>query len=105
MSTSSWVGFAALVVATISSTIFMVIYSLRGNWWHPAADDPHGEHRAHLGYFTLCLAVTFWVFVFRPVFDPEVFGWVRSVLFWTVALNVAWRLRLLVRRPRPHRVH
>lgn len=103
MSAASWVGAAALVLATIAGTWFMIAYSLRGKWWRPSADDPHGEHRAHLGYFTLNLTVIFWVYDFRLLFDPTVFAWVRAVLFALVAFNMAWRLALLIRRGNPRR--
>lgn len=103
MSASSWVGFGTLIWATIVGTAFMIVYSLRGNWWHPPASDPYGEHRAHLGYFTLSLTLTFWVYDFRPLFDPGVFGWIRSGLFAVIAAMLTWRLVLLL-RPRP-RVH
>lgn len=89
-------GAAALVFATIVFTVFTVIYSFRGPWWKPRADDPHGAHRAHLGYFTASLALICWVYDFRPLFDPVVFAWIRSGLFWLIALNGAWRLWLLV---------
>jgi hypothetical protein len=94
-------GALALVFATIVFTAFVVIYSFRANWWWPPASDPHGEHRAHLGYFTASLALICWVYDFRPLFDPAVFAWIRSGLFWLIALGGAWRLWLLVRPARP----
>lgn len=100
MSAASWTAFGALVLATVSGTWFMIAYSLRGPWWRPDPGDPHGEHRAHLGYFTLSLTLTFWVYLFRPAFDPELFGWIRAGLFSVVALMMVWRLALLLRRPR-----
>jgi hypothetical protein len=102
MSASSWVGFGALILATVVGTWFMIAYSRRGNWWNPPDSDPNGEHRAHLGYFTLNLTLTFWVYDFRPLLDPAVFGWVRAGLFTLIALNMAWRLRLLLRPSRQH---
>lgn len=100
MNTANWIGAAVLVVATILATAFMIIYSRRGNWWKPDPADPHGEHRAHLGYFTLNLTLTFWVYDFRPLFDPAVFAWIRTVLFAFIAFNMGWRLWLLVRPER-----
>lgn len=102
MNAASLNGAAALIFATVVFTAFVVIYSFRGRWWWPAADDPHGEHRAHLGYFTASLALICWLYDFRPLFDPLVFAWARSGLFWLIALGGAWRLWLLV-RPRQWR--
>jgi hypothetical protein len=96
-------GAAALVFATIVFTAFVVIYSFRGPWWKPDPDDPHRLARAHLGYFTANLALICWVYDFRPLFDPAVFAWVRSGLFWLIAFNGAWRLWLLLYPP-PKRV-
>jgi hypothetical protein len=101
MNASSWVGFAALLLATVVSTWFMIVYSFRGPWWKPSPDDPHGEHRAHLGYFTLNLTLIFYLYDFRPLIDPGVFGWLRSGLFSLIALNLTWRLWLLLRPARP----
>jgi hypothetical protein len=103
MSAASWVASGALLLATVSGTWFMIAYSRRGPWWRPRPDDPHGEHRAHLGYFTASLTLTFWIYLFRPAFEPGVFVWVRAVLFSVIALMMAWRLVLLLRRPR-HRL-
>jgi hypothetical protein len=98
MNTANWVGAAVLVWATLVGTWFMIAYSLRGNWWWPPDTDPHGEHRAHLGYFTLNLTLTFWLYDFRPLFDPALFSWLRACLFALIALNMTWRLWLLLHR-------
>lgn len=100
MNIANLVGAVVLVLATILGTVFMFIYSRIGPWWNPDPDDPHGEHRAHLGYFTLNLTLTFWVYDFRFLFNPAVFSWIRVVLFAAVMLNVGWRLWLLVRPKR-----
>lgn len=100
MNTANLIGAVVLVLATILGTAFMVVYSRRGNWWNPDPEDPHGEHRAHLGYFTFNLTLTFWVYDFRLLFDPAIFAWVRTVLFTAIMLNVGWRLWLLVRPER-----
>jgi hypothetical protein len=103
MSTASWVGFIVLLWATVIGTWFMIAYSLRGNWWRPPDTDPHSEHRAHLGYFTLNLTLTFWLYDFRPVIEPTVFGWLRAGLFAWIAVNMTWRLWLLL-KPRNQRL-
>jgi hypothetical protein len=89
MNASSWVGFAALLLATVVSTWFMIVYSFRGPWWKPSPDDPHGEHRAHLGYFTLNLTLIFYLYDFRPLIDP---GCVRLAALGAVHVD----------RPQPH---
>lgn len=100
MTSAAWVAFGALLVATVSGTAFLIIYSRRGPWWNPRPDDPHAEHRRYVGYSTLCLDLTFWVYLFRTALDPGVFAWVRAVLFSLVALSVAWSLWLLVHKPK-----
>lgn len=96
MSASDWLGFVALILATIAGTAFMIVYSWVGPWWKPDPTDRHGEARAHLGYFTLALTLTFWLYDFRPLIDHDLFGWIRSSLFFVIALCMVWRFWLLI---------
>ncbi|MGW4127943.1 putative phage holin [Amycolatopsis japonica] len=93
MNTASWVGVGALLVAALSGTLFMILYTIRTRWWEE-------EHRAHLGFFTLALTLIFWVYVFRSFFEPGVFAWIRAVLFGLISVCMVWRLTLLIRSPR-----
>lgn len=98
MNTASWGGAAALVWATVVTTWFLIVYSSRGPWWRPEPGDPHGEIRANLGYVMLSLDLLFVVYDVRPLFNPGVFAWIRTGLFWVLAIMLTWRLVLLLRR-------
>lgn len=100
MSMASWVGAAVLVWATIVTTWFLIVYSRRGPWWRPRTNDPHGEVRAHVGYFMLSLDLIFVIYDIRPLFDASVFAWVRVGLFALIAGMLTWRLWMAIKPDR-----
>lgn len=93
MTVHNWIDTGVLLLAAVCSTLFVVVYTYRTSWWRE-------EHRAHLGFFTLNLALLFWTYVFRAAVDPGTFSWIRTVLFASVGANVVWRLTLLFRSKR-----
>lgn len=96
------IGF--LLLAAISGTVFMVVYTRRTRWWRRRVGDSNWEHRAHLGYFTLTLTLMLWLYVFRAVIPVPVFVIVRRGFFDAVAILMVWRMWLLFRSKRADRL-
>lgn len=84
------VQYWSLVAAALAGWAFMILYTKRWTWWRD-------EHGAHLGFFTLSLTLIMTLYVFRPLFDPVTFAYVRAPLWELVALCMVWRLVLYTR--------
>lgn len=97
MNVLNWILTGFLVLGAVSGWVFLIIYTRRWKWWH----DDHG---AHLGLFTFSLTLIMTVYVFRPLFNPVTFAYIRAPLFVLVILGMVWRLWLLVRSGRAHRL-
>lgn len=91
-----WSDVGFLLLAALSGTVFMVVYTYRTPWWVE-------EHRAHLGFFTLALTLILWTYVFRSTIPGPVFMVVRRLEFDAIALMMVWRVFLLFRSRRPDR--
>lgn len=96
MSILDAIQYWSLVLAASAGWVFLFGYTKRWTWWRD-------EHGAHLGFFTLSLTLIMTLYVFRPLFDPVTFAYVRAPLFELVSLCMVWRLVLFLksdRRPR-----
>jgi FlaA1/EpsC-like NDP-sugar epimerase len=96
MSPAQWSDVGFLLLAAISGTVFMIVYTYRSAWWHE-------EHRAHLAIFTGALTIILWLYVFRSLIPMPTFAIVRRVSFDAISLLMVWRLWLLLRSKRKDR--
>jgi hypothetical protein len=86
----------ALLVGFLAGVVFMIIYSVRWDWWLD-------EHGAHLGSFTAALTLIMGLYVFRPFIDPIIFAYIRAPLFLAIVVCMVWRLILLLKSKESHR--
>lgn len=85
-----------LFLGAIAGTWTSVLYGFRARWWKTGTD----EYRRHIGIFTLSLTAVFWLYMIRPLVDPDVFTWVRTPAFGLVVACVIWRLWIMLRSPK-----
>lgn len=94
MSAWLWSDIGFLLLAAISGTVFLIVYTFRTAWWHE-------EHRAHLGFFTLGLTMLLWLYVVRSLVPMGTFVVMRRLGFDAIALMMVWRVSLLFRSKAP----
>jgi hypothetical protein len=80
----------ALIVGWLGSAAFLFPYMLLVKGWRRDA------HRVHVVCFSGDVFAFFTLYLLRPLIDPGVFQWIRTVLLWVLALLAVWRAAIFL---------
>jgi len=80
----------ALFVGWLGSLAFLVPYLIFVKNWRRDA------HRLHVVCFSGDVFAFFTLYLLRPLVDPGIFQWIRSVLLWVLALLAVWRAAIFL---------
>lgn len=80
----------ALIVGWLGSAAFLFPYMCLVKGWRHDAD------RVHVVAFSGDVFAFFTLYLLRPLIDPAVFQWIRTLLLWVLALLAVWRAAIFL---------
>lgn len=83
-------GTIGLVIGWLGSAAFVFPYMfLIPQWWKET-------HRVHVVAFSGDVFLFFTLYLLRPIFEPNLFQYIRLVLLWILALLAVWRAAIFL---------